>query len=280
MSTGIYIASGKKVTTPAFKEYKLLQVGTENEKGVFSKFNDGSGETIAEKNPFYCELTGLYWLWKNIDLEDYVGLCHYRRFFFLHGKKKRFVIKVENSIDEKELSLSDVPGIMRQYDIILPAAEYSLLTVEELYIQNHRKSDWMMMKAVVKRKYPEYAKALENVSNGHKFHLYNMFITKKDIFLDYMQWLFDILFEVEEQIAIPYNDGYQRRVFGFLAERLLNVYVAHKKLRVREEPIIFIARPNENVVSETKTMRYMGKKYFPMNLSIAKKIKKKIFKKD
>ena len=59
---------------------------------------------------------------------------------------------------------------------------------------------------------------------------------------------------------------------------LLNVYVAHKKLRVREEPIIFIARPNENVVSETKTMRYMGKKYFPMNLSIAEKIKKKSLK--
>ena len=55
-------------------------------------------------------------------------------------------------------------------------------------------------------------------------------IARWDVWDNYLSWLFDILFEVNKQIE-PKNDVYQQRVFGFLAERLLNLYVQHNRLR-------------------------------------------------
>ena len=47
------------------KIYKRLLVGqnSTDEKDILI---DSTKDNISEKNKFYCELTGLYWIWKNI----------------------------------------------------------------------------------------------------------------------------------------------------------------------------------------------------------------------
>ena len=55
------------------------------EKKLIGYQPDNIGDNISSKNPSFCELTGLYWAWKNLD-NEYLGLAHYRRHF--KGSKK------------------------------------------------------------------------------------------------------------------------------------------------------------------------------------------------
>ena len=59
--------------------YMPLHVGAEGKESL-GYTPDNTGENISSKNPNYCELTGLYWAWQNMNCE-YIGLCHYRRYF-------------------------------------------------------------------------------------------------------------------------------------------------------------------------------------------------------
>ena len=53
----------------------------------------------------------------------------------------------------------------------------------------------------------------------------------------YCEWLFNILFECEKRINILDRDDYQKRVFGFLSERLFNVWVTKNQLKVYYAPV-------------------------------------------
>ncbi len=60
-----------------------IQVGAVLTDLRMKDLTDMTGDNISEKNPIYCELTGLYWMWKNMIIrgakEDYYGLYQYRR---------------------------------------------------------------------------------------------------------------------------------------------------------------------------------------------------------
>ncbi|MGL5903418.1 MAG: DUF4422 domain-containing protein, partial [Cetobacterium sp.] len=125
------------------------------------------------------------------------------------------------------------------YDIILPCANIIKHTIEEGYKKEHIEKDWEVMLEVIKEKYPEYYEVREQVFSNNKFYSCNMFIANKKVFSDYMEWMFDILFEVEKRIEIS-KDLYQARVFGFMSERMLNLYVYKKKLKIKEYPALLI----------------------------------------
>ncbi len=239
----IYIASGNEIDCPFGKDYKVIIVGARGKEHRNPEYcYDDTGISISEKNPYYCELTALYWIWKNTN-DEIVGLNHYRRFFWLSKPDLKYVQK--NIMDYKNLSdlidAQSVNKILEKSDIILPTKRLFLDGVEKQYQINHRKKDYDTMRRVICELYPEYLPAFEHVSIGQGVYPCNMFIMKRNCFNKYMEWLFSILFEVEKRIVIPYQDTYQRRVFGFLAERLLNVFVLHHKLRIKELPMIFVS---------------------------------------
>ena len=113
------------------------------------------------------------------------------------------------------------------------------MTVEQHYCQCHSEEDLKILKEVVIKKYPNCLSAWENVFNRKWMYAYNMFIMGRQLFHQYMAWLFDILFAVERRVP-PKSDVYQNRTFGFMAERLFNVFLIYKKCRVQEIPIIFL----------------------------------------
>ena len=162
--------------------------------------------------------------------------------------------------------MAAVPSMLRGADIILPVAGTCLSSMEQEYKEHHRANDFDVMKDVLIELYPEYKLTMNRVFSRRYIYFFNMFITRKAVFSAYMEWLFRILFDVEKRISIPYEDTYQRRVFGFLAERLLNVYVEHNELRVREVPLIYIENENETYEDEYRNIKYYVKRFSPIGL--------------
>ena len=168
--------------------------------------------------------------------------------------------------------MKGVECIFEEFDIILPVAINFPMSVEKHYNVCHRKEDFDLMKKVVCELYPDYRASLDKVCNRKYCYCYNMFIMPKEGFCSYMEWLFSILFELEKKIKIPYNDSYQRRVFGFLAERLLNVYVEYQSLKVKQLPIIYLADEKECLSDEYEKTKF-EKVYYQMKYKLGKLIK-------
>ena len=111
----IYVATHKPTKLlPKDDIYTLLEVGAYN-KPEFCALRDNTGDNISEKNSSYCELTGLYWVWKNTN-DDISGLCHYRRFFV---KRLGYFLKVIFGINSCILKRKDIEKTISKYDAII-----------------------------------------------------------------------------------------------------------------------------------------------------------------
>ena len=225
----IFIAAHKKFKEPTNNIYIPLHVGANNKKNLgYTK--DSTKDNISYKNSTFCELTGMYWIWKNVKA-DIVGLVHYRRYFYKNlFKNKRNI-----------LSEYDIKRILTNNDIIVAPKGYTWgTTVKDSYIKNHIEKDLIDCEKVLKELYPDYGKAYDEIMNGNFYCPFNMIITRKEIFDSYCSWLFNILFELEKKVDI--EDGrnnYNKRVYGFLAERLFNVWLLKNNHYKKVEKCVF-----------------------------------------
>ena len=200
---------------------------------------DDTGDNISKKNGSYCELTGMYWAWKNLKDVDVVGLCHYRRYFDLSSAKSNdrepyIRHEYKSAVDSKIIC-----KILNDYDIVVPGYSYLCDSLWDTYAINHSLSDIKIVEESINELTPEYSDAFSHVMKECNYYCgCNMLICKKQLFDDYCNWLFTILQEVEQKIDITNYDNYQKRIYGFISERLLNVYIYKHKLSVCHRPII------------------------------------------
>ncbi len=223
-----------------------------------SLWRDDSGEHISWLNPHFCELTAMYWAWKNLDC-DYYGLFHYRRIFdfkdsfALEMPRKESINHKTNIMDKYHLDSQNIIEACRGCDILLPKKvidhgqrkRAEKLSLYELYDTVHHIEDLNVCLEYIALKYPQmYATALQTIHHKPLYwHIANMCIMKKQLYFEYCQWVFDILFGVQDRIPYCSYDSYQARVFGFLSERLLNIWIEHKKqtqssLVIKELPLV------------------------------------------
>ena len=80
---------------------------------------------------------------------------------------------------------------------------------------------------------PAVLPAYDRVMSGNRLSLYNMMIANGQEFDAYCAWLFAVLEELEKSVDMTGYTPYQQRLYGFLSERLLNVWVAHRGLQVK-----------------------------------------------
>lgn len=255
MTTEVYVISHKKYKMPQDKIYCPLQVGKAPQ--ITGYLRDDSGENIALKNPNYCELTGQYWAWKNRQA-DVKGLVHYRRLFTNgqnpYGSKES---KHNKLLDEETLAT-----LLQQYDLILPKKRnYYIETLWSHYEHSHNIEGLEVTREVIAEKYPAYLSAFEQVMKRKKAHMFNMMIAKSKIFDEYSAWLFDILFEVEKRVDISGYSPSEARIFGYISELLLDVWIEVNRPKYCELPVAFIEGQNYLVKGANMIQRKLTGKY-------------------
>lgn len=226
----IYIATHKKVELPKLQGMTLIQVGAEG-KERFASVSDADGDNISSKNPFFCELTAVYWIWKN-SAEDYKGLAHYRRFFGKSNLSSSFSDVYEE--DDLKMML-----VQKDADIVLPYVEYLLHDAQtEICNECCRPEVFGRLRDIVESLTPDYIGDFDAVFKSNKITLFNMMYCRRELFDDYCAWLFPILFELEKSVDMTGYTPYQKRLYGFLSERLLNVWVRHRNLKCVHTPVV------------------------------------------
>ncbi|WP_034442283.1 DUF4422 domain-containing protein [Butyrivibrio sp. AE2032] len=232
MKIRILVATHKPYWMPEDEIYLPVQVGFADELG-FER--DNTGDNISSKNSNYCELTAMYWAWKNLDA-DYIGLAHYRRHF-----------TVKKGGDKQTLPVTgkELEPLLKEHDVILPRKRYYYIeTTYNQYIHAHHKEDLDTARKILEELYPDYLDAFDAVMGKTSGHRFNMFIMKKEIFNEYCKWLFDILFELEKRLDISSYNTNDSRVFGFVGERLLDVWINKNGIAYKEIPYVFMEKQN------------------------------------
>lgn len=232
----IYIASHRHLDLPNDNLYQPLFVGAcklgPDERKPEWKYDDTYKGNISHKNSSYCELTGLHWIWKQSP-EDVIGLVHYRRYF------------ASPNTQEMPISRDDIKAILATYDCIIPQRipcmtdRGHLVSIAEQFRTFHPGTDFTQLASVLRKYHPSYYKPfLDFTREEVSFAPYNMMICSKSLLDEYASWLFDVEKKLGKRIS-PLNQrsAYQQRVYGFLSERLLNVYLYKNGLKCYECPV-------------------------------------------
>jgi hypothetical protein len=228
--------------------YLPLQVGSAGKETIPGFRRDDEGEHISDKNTSYCEMTGLYWAWKHLDA-DYIGLAHYRRHFakpFAFGKKHRVA------------GAKTFESVFANTDVLLPKKRrYVLETNYSHYVHAHNEQDLLLTKQIVFERCPAYLPDWEVTMRKRSGHRFNMFVMKRELFVQYCSWVFGILFELERRLDVSAYTGLNARVFGLVSERLLDVWVTHNAISYAELPVVHL----ESQHWPEKIMRFLERKF-------------------
>lgn len=253
----IIVATHKKYQMPTDDMYIPLQVGKEGKENI-GYTCDNTGDNISNRNPYYCELTGLYWGWKNLKT-DYMGLVHYRRNFtkgrvYTTNKEKRL-----NCVLSKE----QINKLLDKTDIVLPKKRnYYIESLYSHYAHTHYVEALDETRKVIEEKKPKYLKEFDKLHTRKSAHMFNMFIMKKEILNEYCTWLFDILFELEKRIDPTQYDSFHARYLGRVSELLLDVWINTNGLEYIETNVVNIE--GENWIKKGTSFleaKFTGKKY-------------------
>ena len=223
----IIVAAHKAFRMPQDAMYLPLHVGAEGKKDQNGQpldigfVRDNTGDNISLKNPGYCELTGLYWAWKNLDA-DYIGLAHYRRHFSLHRTRDPF---------DGVLKYSELVPLLRRKRVIVPKKRrYYIESLYNHYKHTHYISQLDETRRIIEEKYPDYLPSFDRVVRRTWGHMFNMMIMERGLVDEYCRWLFDILFELEKRVKagmveMPPLSSFQARFYGRISEIIFNVWL-------------------------------------------------------
>lgn len=211
--------------------YLPVQVGAKGKDSIGYQ-RDDENDNISSKNPNYCELTGLYWAWKNLDC-SHLGLAHYRRHF--KGSAAPFGI----------LSGPEAQKLLEKSDVILPKKQhYVIETIYSHYQHTHYEQDIKKTRRIIQKLYPDYLPAFDKHMKERSSHMFNMFIMKKELADQYCEFLFGVLKALEKEIDVSQYDGFQARVFGRIGEILLDVWLDKNNISYTEVPLIYTEKIN------------------------------------
>lgn len=202
-----------KIYVVGSSKNKFLPLDDIREKFLIDEKHEG--DNIDFLNPWYCELTGLYYLWKHVD-DDIVGLEHYRRYFL--------------GSNGKILGETEIRNVLKNQDAICIKNAYNRYPPKTWLIKNNKWLDMQKFLIFIKHYIGEdYYNTCVNHLNGNWHALGNLCIFKKEIFDNYCKFIFDILFTYMEAEK-SYNRNLPGRICGYFTEFLLGAWLVYNKI--------------------------------------------------
>lgn len=215
---------------------------------------DDRGENISYKSANYNELTAIYWAWKNLTDVDAVGLVTKRRFFFKLGSRNLLT----NVLDQQ-----DVDVLLEEYDVILPQKRnYFIESNYSHYIHAHHEEPLLKTRQILAERYPDYLDAYDIVMQRNQAHMFNMFVMKQPQFDSYATWLFDVLARLESRIDVGTYSVSEARVFSYIAELLMDVWIEANYINYTEVKWSVIGKKQ----TFSKAYNFLRRKYFPVSI--------------
>ena len=263
MDIKILVAAHKTCCLPDDPMYAPIFVGAAGKDPIDGiALRDDKGDNISEKNPYYCELTGHYFAWKNLSA-DAVGLVHYRRYLSVAPWIVRFF-----SSDRMGLILNhdQAEKLLSKYDAIVPMRRnYIIESLYSHYLHTIGEDHLALARAIIAKDKPEYIPFVDEAYTNTWGFMFNMMILKKEYYDDYMSFLFPVLFELEKDIDTDKLSDFHKRLFGRVSEVLFNAWVLKKRregMRVKE--IAYMPLDRENWIKKGSAFlsaKFLGKKY-------------------
>lgn len=217
-----------------------IEVGAANRQEVRYEVRDDIGDNISDENPYWGELTGLYWIWKNEDFQpdDIIGFCHYNK-----------CLQIEMDEVSRILGTNSKCWIAKEPVKIVP---------------HDYQEDITALESVLRGKYKEYFLSWERLydSNGASKNINccscELFFAKRDEFYSYCEFLFGVLFEVKRIIGDVDRVPYHKRYLAFLGERLLSVYLLTGSKTVHFAALNPYRKPISSVIVKIKNMLHIN----------------------
>ena len=230
----IYVVTHKDAKLDTLPDgYEIIHAGHSLAKEKFGYLGDDTGKNISQLNRYLNEITALYWIWKNTR-HDFIGFVHYRRFF---------------TADRKNILTADAAReILRESDIIVNECEFGYIALRDwkAVLSTRRLAEHVIdtLKKFIALRQPDYLAAFDRVTNSFGVFCYEMFITRREIFSAYCEWLFSFVIDATKEILVTTDiassdDPQEFRVIGFIAEHLMTVWLIKNRLQIKTLPIIF-----------------------------------------
>ena len=210
----VIVCCHKPYRMPEDKMYLPCQVGAEGKAPIEGFTPDNTGDNISSLNKMYCELTGLYWAWKNLDA-DYIGLVHYRRLF----KGRDGFLSYEEAITKLSRAKLIVPVKRRYY----------IETLYSHYVHTHRAKELDLTREILSERRPGEVRFFDKAMKQTWGYMFNMMIMPRDMLSEYCSWLFPIIDELVERMGEEQLSDFDLRYPGRISELLFNCWILIKK---------------------------------------------------
>lgn len=233
----ILVAQHKEAEVFHNEVYTPIHVGKSLSKTDLGILGDNTGDNISHLNPYFCELTAQYWAWKNMHDVEYIGLCHYRRYF------------------KTEFTKENVEQLMDGADIVLTKSVYFSENLYSYLSRDLVPEDIMAFFLYMKGRFRNNQVVMDFLIKRNHFNPCNIFVCKKSLFNDFCQWQFSILFDLFEILPkSPYVR--EQRLMGYLAELLLPMYCIFKGLKIKEIPIVSMMGDNKPILNDSPFIKF------------------------
>lgn len=259
----ILISCHKEIILPEAEVYLPVQVGAANTDIRLAGMQpDNEGENISDRNFTFCELTAQYWAWKNLKA-DYIGLCHYRRFFYFgeqnYAKNDHSQIEADAlseysirdfRLDDAALIRSEIEG----YDLITapywdvsktiaPGGVKSTVAEHMIAYGLFEAEDLEKLRSIIVERQPRYLSHFDAYVNGKKYLGYSCYIMRRTLFDQFCEFEFDVLQAFDEAFDYSYLTTTKKRICGYFGEILYSVFVesirAEGQAKIKQVPLVF-----------------------------------------